>query len=409
MTRSIRICGRCRPGVRGGGAGAGAGGAMAGVGALCALDRAGGYRAACGLLGAEAADIAAFLDIARLLYDGPWVAKHTAAPREVVVGRPGIMHPVTRAIVAAGPERRTVDAFDAFHALVGVRRLAAELFGKYDALLLPTAPLCPTLAELAANPVGPNARLGTFTNFANLWDLAAIAVPAGFGADGMPVGVTVGVTVLGPTWAEGRLAAIADHVHRSLSAGVPDAAPADVLAGDETTLFCIGAHMSGLALNGQVTSLGGRFLRAAAYLITTAEGAALHLVRLRNRMGEFDPDVRDRLIAGADAGPGPEIPPQVPRRRVAAVRRGGAAGATESGPVHPADFVHRPAGGGGSGGWPSAHRCAGGHRARGARTPPCASPATWKHRAWPSSSGRPADAGQHPRGAGRGRGRLCPL
>lgn len=235
---------------------------MAEVGALCVLDRAGGYRAACGLFGAEAADIAAFLDIARLLYDGPWLAEYTAALREVVVGRPGIMHPVTRAIVAAGPERRTVDAFDAFHALAGVRRLAAELFGKYDALLLPTAPFCPTLAELAANPVGPNARLGIFTNFVNLCDLAAIAVPAGFGADGMPVGVTV----LGPAWAEGRLAAIADHVHRSLSAGVPDAAPADVLADDETTLFCIGAHVSGLGLNGQVTSLGGRFLRAARTL-----------------------------------------------------------------------------------------------------------------------------------------------
>ena len=139
------------------------------------------------------------------------------------------------------------------------RRLAEQLFRRCDALMLPTVPFCPTLAEVAADPFGPNARLGTFTNFVNLCDLAAIAVPAGIGADGLPVGVTV----LGPAWSEGRIAALADRIHRAFTPDLPPPAEPDALASDETALFCIGAHMSGLPLNPQITSLGGRFLRVA--------------------------------------------------------------------------------------------------------------------------------------------------
>ena len=99
-------------------------------------------------------------------------------------------------------QRHTVDAFDAFHLLAQARRQAAALFQHYDALLLPAAPFCPTLAEVEADPLNPNRRLGTFTNFANLCDLAGFAVPIGFGPGGLPIG---GV-LLGPAWSEGRLA-----------------------------------------------------------------------------------------------------------------------------------------------------------------------------------------------------------
>jgi allophanate hydrolase len=233
--------------------------AVADVDALCEPEITRLYRRAAALFTTETIGIEPFLTGARLLYDGPWIAERAAALRDVVTSRPEIMHPVTRAIVEAGLTRKTVDAFDAFHALARVRRLASGLFARCDALLLPTVPFCPTLAEVEADPFGPNARLGTFTNFVNLCDLAAIAVPAGFGADGLPVGVTV----LGPAWSEGRLAAIADHIHRRFTPDLPPPSPPDELAADETALFCIGAHMSGLPLNPQITSLGGRFLRVA--------------------------------------------------------------------------------------------------------------------------------------------------
>ena len=233
--------------------------AVADVAALCAPEWAAAYERATGLFDSAMVDIAPFLAVARLLYDGPWVAERTAALRAVITDRPEIMHPVTRAIVAGGLERKSVDAFDAFHQVAQARRLAAELFARHEALLVPTVPFCPTLADLARDPIGPNSRLGTFTNFVNLCDLAAIAVPAGFGPDGLPVGVTV----LGPAWSEGRLAAIADRIHRAFQPTIPALSP-DPLATDETALFCIGAHMSGLPLNGQITTLGGRFLRDAA-------------------------------------------------------------------------------------------------------------------------------------------------
>ncbi len=216
----------------------------------------------------ETVDLGPFLRLARLLYEGPWVAERTAALRRMLE-MPEALHPITRAILLSGLDRRTVDAFDAFHLLAETRRQASRIFAGIDALLLPTAPFCPTLDELAADGIGPNARLGTYTNFVNLCDLAAIAVPAGFGADGLPVGVTL----VGPAWSEGRLAPIADGLHRAATdrAGatqdpLPPPMAADPLGAEEMALFCIGAHMSGLPLNPQVTALGGRLLREALTL-----------------------------------------------------------------------------------------------------------------------------------------------
>jgi allophanate hydrolase len=240
--------------------------AMADVAALCEPDVTTSYRQAGGFLKAVSIDIGLFLQVAHLLYEGPWVAERSSALRSVIDIRPDILYPATRTILELGLERRAVDAFDAFHLLQQARRQAALLFAQFDALLLPTAPFCPTLAEVDADPLGPNRRLGTFTNFANLCDMAGFAVPIGFAPNGTPIG---GV-LLGPAWSEGRLAPLADALHRQFASTVgatgqplpPQAGP-DPLAPDETALFCIGAHMSGLPLNHQVTSLGGRLLREA--------------------------------------------------------------------------------------------------------------------------------------------------
>ncbi len=231
----------------------------------CAPEQARLYGAAAAAVDAEEVDIAPLLAIARLLYDGPWVAERTAALRPML-DRLDDLYPTVRTILQSGLDRRTVDAFDAFHALAQARRFAAALFRRFDVLLLPTAPSTPTLAELASDPIGPNSRLGTWTNFVNLCDLAAWAVPAGIGEDGLPGGITL----VGPAWSDGRLAALADRLHRAAATTVgatatplpPPAAPDEVTA-EETALFCVGGHMAGLPLNGQITALGGRFLREA--------------------------------------------------------------------------------------------------------------------------------------------------
>ncbi len=240
--------------------------AMGDVAALCDPPITWAFQDAAAFLNAAPVDMALFLEVARLLYEGPWVAERTAALRSVIGRRPDILYPATRAILELGLQRLTVDAFDAFHLLQQARHQASTLFQQYDALLLPTSPCSPTLADVEADPLGPNRRLGTFTNFANLCDLAAFAVPIGFTPDGTPVG---GV-LLGPAWSEGRLAPLADRLHRHFATTIggtgqplPSPAEPDALAPEEIALFCIGAHMLGLPLNAQVTNRGGRFLREA--------------------------------------------------------------------------------------------------------------------------------------------------
>lgn len=143
--------------------------------------------------------------VAVLLYEGPWVAERlaslegflSAAERDAVL-------PVTRAIISGGARFSAADAFRAIHRLAELRRETEAIWSNIDVLAVPTAPLFPTLAEVAADPTGPNARLGTFTNFVNLLGLSALAVPGPDRPDGLPAGATF----IGPGGAEARLAAL---------------------------------------------------------------------------------------------------------------------------------------------------------------------------------------------------------
>jgi allophanate hydrolase len=130
------------------------------------------------------------LEAAKLLYDGPWVAERGVAAGGLLEHDPDAIHPVTRAILRDGEKHSAVSAFRAFYELARHRRAAEELFDEVDALAVATAPIFPTLEALAADPFGPNSRLGTYTNFVNLLDLAAVAAPGPFRADGLPAGVT---------------------------------------------------------------------------------------------------------------------------------------------------------------------------------------------------------------------------
>jgi allophanate hydrolase len=151
------------------------------------------------------ADIAPMLAAARLLYDGPWVAERAVAFGAFAAAHPGALHPVTQRILDGASRFSAADAFAGLHELAGYRRAAEEFFVRHDALAVPSVPCFPTLADLEADPFGPNARLGTYTNFVNLLDLAAIAVPGPRRSDGLPAGVTF----IGPRGADADLAALA--------------------------------------------------------------------------------------------------------------------------------------------------------------------------------------------------------
>ena len=209
-------------------------------------------------------DFAPFRDAARLLYEGPWVAERWSAVRAFHAEHAEAIFPVTRRIIEGGEKLLAVDAFESGYKLAALRRAADVTWTKVDTMVLPTAATIYTRAQLEADPITLNSRLGTYTNFANLLDTAALAVPTGFRPDGLPFGVTL----FGPAWSDARLAALGGALHRATvktmgatQIVLPVAAAASVVNSGEISLAVVGAHLTGQPLNGQLTSLGARLLR----------------------------------------------------------------------------------------------------------------------------------------------------
>jgi len=209
-------------------------------------------------------DIEPFYETARLLYEGPWVAERYAAARSLIASKPESLHPVTREIIAAGRRPTALETFEAFYRLEELRRLAEKTFCEVDMLALPTAPTVYTVEEVLNDPVRLNSRLGTYTNFVNLLDLCGLAIPSALHADRRPFGITL----LAPGGRDALLASIGRvfHAATGLPLGATGAAqqPLTALssapADGEIAIAVVGAHLSGMPLNGELTALGGRFL-----------------------------------------------------------------------------------------------------------------------------------------------------
>ncbi|QKT03512.1 allophanate hydrolase [Ectothiorhodospiraceae bacterium 2226] len=208
-------------------------------------------------------DFEPFLAAARLLYEGPWVAERYHAIKDVIETRPEILHPVTRAIIAGAAEFSAVDGFDGLYRLEALRRAAEASWQQVDVVVTPTAGTIYRLDEVAAEPMRLNSNLGYYTNFMNLLDLAAIAVPAGFQSDGLPFGVTL----FAPAFYDDDLLQLGDRLHRSagLALGAGDAAhpaqaPAPPSGRGRVQVAVCGAHMEGLPLNHQLSERGARLL-----------------------------------------------------------------------------------------------------------------------------------------------------
>jgi allophanate hydrolase len=135
-------------------------------------------------------DMEPFTETADLLYEGPWLAERYLAARKILDENPNALHPVTREIIARGANLKASDTFTAFYRLAQLRRAADDVFEHIDALVLPTAPTIYTCEQVLADPIRLNSRLGTYTNFVNLLDLCAVAVPAALHEDRTPFGIT---------------------------------------------------------------------------------------------------------------------------------------------------------------------------------------------------------------------------
>jgi allophanate hydrolase len=200
-------------------------------------------------------DFEPFLQAARLLYEGPWVAERYAAIREFIESQPEALHPVTRKIIEGAKPLSAVAAFEAGYKLAALRRKAEAVWKDIDALLTPTTGTIYTVAEVEADPIQLNSNLGYYTNYMNLLDLCAVAVPAGFQDDGLPFGITI----VAPAFCDDRVLRLGARF-----LGEEDPTRALVAEGPTTHLAVCGAHLSGLPLNHQLTSLGAKLVRATS-------------------------------------------------------------------------------------------------------------------------------------------------
>jgi len=228
-------------------------------------------------------DLAAFYATARFLYDGPWVAERYLTAKELLAKSPDAVLPVTRRIISAGAAASAADLFAALYKLEEYRCVRNEMFKTVDALVLPTAPTTYTVDEVVADPITLNSRLGTYTNFVNFLDLCGLSIPSSISADGIPFGITL----LAPGGEDAMLASIGRHYQHAT--GLPLGAlkkPQPALMSvkgaaakpGEIAMAVVGAHLSGMPLNGELRAAGGRLLEATMtaphYRLYALDGAA---------------------------------------------------------------------------------------------------------------------------------------
>jgi allophanate hydrolase len=226
----------------------------------------GQFDAACARLRAmgvvlEDIEMAPFYEAGDLLYEGAWIAERLAGFGEFVRSRPDALLPVLRAILARAERHRAEDAFRALHRLMALRRAVEPIWSRIDALVVPTTPGIPRIDDVLRDPIDTNTRLGRYTTFGNLLDLAGVAVPSGLRKDGLPAGVTF----IGPWGRDASLLAFASAFH-ALTLGrhppAPQEATRDLLT-PSVSLAVVGAHLSGQPLNHQLTDRGATLLRSA--------------------------------------------------------------------------------------------------------------------------------------------------
>lgn len=225
-------------------------------------------------------DLEPFLEAGRLLYEGPWVAERYAAVGEFIDGNPEGLDPTVASIVRGGQSGSAVDAFRAGYRMDELRAISSQVFAGLDAVIVPSAPLHPSAEAVAADPVGINSALGTFTNMVNLLDLCALAVPAEPTQEGLPFGITLWA----PAWDDELLLSLGARWGRLLTGELP-------AAGTTASVVVAGAHMAGLAANRQLLERGGSHAR------TTATDAGYRL-----RLLETDQGPRPGLVRDGGAG-----------------------------------------------------------------------------------------------------------
>ncbi|MEN8320516.1 allophanate hydrolase [Acinetobacter junii] len=210
-------------------------------------------------------DFSEFEQLAAQLYQGSWVAERTAAVEYLLKTNPDAFDPTVLEIIKNGEKYSAVDAYNAEYLKQDLARKIQQRLADFDALIVPTASTIYTIEQLEKNPIEYNAHLGTYTNFTNLADLSALALPAGFRADHLPFGITLiapawhdaALVHFGKAW-QNYLALKLGALHKALP--LSSATP---ISQHHIRVAVVGAHLTGMPLNFQLTT------RDAVHIETT--------------------------------------------------------------------------------------------------------------------------------------------
>lgn len=202
-------------------------------------------------------DLAPLLEAAQLLYGGPWVAERTAAMADILATNPLAVDPTVRAVVEPGKDMSAVELFNGIYRMADLKRHADLLWQDIDMMAFPTTGTTYRVAEMLAAPVALNSNLGLYTNFVNLLDMAALAVPAGIRANA----TGFGITLIGPADTDRALLDAADAY--LAVADLPAPPPLDLEGKMQTVkLAVVGAHLKDMPLHWQLTSRDAEFVGA---------------------------------------------------------------------------------------------------------------------------------------------------
>lgn len=203
-------------------------------------------------------DTAPLGEAARLLYDGPWVAERAAAVGDLLLNESNTINTVVRTILTPATRVSAIEVFEGMYRIAELKRETERLWAEVDLLVLPTAGTTYRVAELLAEPIALNSNLGAYTNFVNLLDMAAVAVPAG----ARPNGTGFGIQLIGPAGSDRALLSMAE-LYLSAAPAFP-LPPIDLEGRMQTVkLAVVGAHLQGMPLHWQLTARDATFVSKA--------------------------------------------------------------------------------------------------------------------------------------------------
>jgi allophanate hydrolase len=224
-------------------------------------------------------DFSLFLDAAKLLYEGPWVAERYVAIEEMITQQPEALLPVIRTIIGSAENKTAMDLFKAEYQMQAYREQSKKVLREFDFLLTPTAGTIYTLDQVNADPIKLNSNLGYYTNYMNLLDCACVAVPAGFLENGLPWGISL----VSSAMKDRKLLAYANRWQQALNIKpgklafeLPRSSAGDVSYEESVSVVVCGAHLQGLPLNWQLSERGAKLQQcgktSASYRMYVIDG-----------------------------------------------------------------------------------------------------------------------------------------